>query len=112
MDYGERVALEAALEAAEMGTLALVETAAGDQYVVERVPGGWHLEGDVVVTSGDVAGGDPRGVHFLDLTGEYLSPEAAIRRARAALADGGLDGCTAALAEMDDLASVGWPEAA
>ena len=36
-----------------------------------RVPGGWHLPGDVVIASGDVADGRPESVEVLgDLFGE------------------------------------------
>ncbi len=58
-------ALEAALEAAPIDTLARVESAEGEVFLIHRVPGGWHLPGDLTVTSGDVADGRPSAVSLL-----------------------------------------------
>jgi hypothetical protein len=57
--------LEAALDAAPPGTLARVVTD-GQTYLLHRVNGGWHLPGDVVIASGDVADGRPSAVTLLD----------------------------------------------
>ncbi|MGZ8741672.1 MAG: hypothetical protein ACXWXO_01990 [Nocardioides sp.] len=58
-------ALEAALEAAPLDTVAQVTTVDGERLTVQRVPGGWYLEGDVVVASGDIADAGPRAVSLL-----------------------------------------------
>lgn len=47
----------ARLEAAPMGALAMVQVRGGELLPIERVPGGWYLDGDVVVASADVAEG-------------------------------------------------------
>lgn len=64
LDVSDAAALEAALEAAEPGALAHVTTGEGEDFVLQRVEGGWYLPGDVVVTSGDVADGRPTAVHL------------------------------------------------
>lgn len=65
LDPRDPAALEAALEALPEGTEVEVEVA-GEELVLVRVPGGWHLPGDVVVASGDVADGRPTRVEVLD----------------------------------------------
>lgn len=65
LDTSDPAALEEALEAAPLHTLARVVTAGGETFDVQRVPGGWYLPGDVVVASGDVAEGQPRAVSLL-----------------------------------------------
>ncbi|HEV8056003.1 MAG TPA: hypothetical protein VGP51_05910 [Nocardioidaceae bacterium] len=65
LDTTDPVALEAALEAAPLHTLARVESAEGEVFLIHRVPGGWHLPGDLTVTSGDVAEGRPTAVSML-----------------------------------------------
>jgi len=72
LDVTDPAALEAALDAAPLDTLARVETAGGETLTVVRVPGGWHLPGDLTVTSGDVAEGGPRAVSLL-LDQDYRS---------------------------------------
>ena len=126
-------ALEAALEAAAMGTIARVTLADGERLKIYRVQGGWHLPGDVVVASGDVADGRPRAVTLAEpggqapdlaeladaLRGEYLSPPEAIARARALFDAARAPGATeedrleaeAGTGELDDLDSVGVPGA-
>jgi hypothetical protein len=135
LDTTDPAALEAALDAAPLHTLARVVTSDGQVLHVHRVPGGWHLEGDLTVASGDIADGRPSAVSLLlgeDFRGdegwqiladpdvaawaqaqrsEYLSPETAIERARAAFARGDAEEAEASTRELDDLASVGWSEA-
>lgn len=65
LDTTDPAALEAALDAAPLHTLARVVTADGQVLTISRVPGGWHLEGDLAVSSGDVADGRPRAVSLL-----------------------------------------------
>lgn len=116
--------LEAALEALPQGAAARV-VAGGEEHVVHRVPGGWYLPGDVVVTSGDIAGGHPTLVEVVDPGGDdpdldalaeeeargRLTAEQAVARARAALAADDREEAEAAAAEMDDLDAVGVPGA-
>lgn len=65
LDVTDPTALEAALEAAPLDTLARVVTAGGERLTVRRVPGGWDLPGDLAVASADVAAGEPRAVALL-----------------------------------------------
>src|SRR3954447_11543030 len=65
IDTTDPAALEAALEAAPLGTPAHIEPADGEHLTVTRVPGGWYLPGDVAVASRDVADGRPRAVSLL-----------------------------------------------
>ena len=64
LDTTNPTTLEAALEAAPIDTLARVVNESGT-YLIHRVPGGWHLPGDLTVTSGDVADGRPSAVSML-----------------------------------------------
>jgi hypothetical protein len=59
LDTTDPIALEAALDAVSPGTVARVVTATGETLAMTRCPGGWYLDGDLVVTSGDVADGRP-----------------------------------------------------
>ncbi|GAA1920192.1 hypothetical protein [Nocardioides marmoribigeumensis] len=64
LDVSDPVALEAALEALPEGTW--VEVDAGVEVLrVVRVPGGWHLPGDLAVASADVVDGEPGSVVVL-----------------------------------------------
>jgi hypothetical protein len=65
LDVSDPTTLEAEMEAAPQGTPARVTTAAGETLAVTRSPGGWHLDGDLTVTSGDVAEARPRAVTLL-----------------------------------------------
>lgn len=65
LSVSDPAALETALEAAPLDTVARVTTADGESLTVHRVPGGWYLPGDVVVASGDIADGEPRAVSVL-----------------------------------------------
>lgn len=63
LDVTDPATLETALEAAPLGTLARVTIADGSETLsVRRVPDGWYLEGDLTVTSGDIADARPRAV--------------------------------------------------
>lgn len=110
---GDPAALEAELEALPEGCWIEVE-AGGETYLVLRVPGGWHLPGDLTVASGDVAEGRPSRVEVLGDDG-HLPPEQTIAEAREAFtrAKAAEDwGAAETLTrEMDDLDSVGWAEA-
>jgi hypothetical protein len=65
LDTTDPVALEAALDALPVGTVARVVTASGETLDVTRCPGGWYLDGDLAVTSGDVADGRPARVSVM-----------------------------------------------
>jgi hypothetical protein len=65
LDPTDLAALEAAMEAAAIGTNARVKTADGEVLQIRRVEGGWYLANDVTVTSGDVADGEPQAVSLL-----------------------------------------------
>jgi hypothetical protein len=92
LDCSDAAALTAALEAVPLGHWAEVVTGR-DRHLVQRVPGGWHLPGDLAVTSADVADGMPTHVAVLGDDGR-LPAEAVGPITR----------------EMDDLDSVGWSE--
>lgn len=109
LDATDPAALEAVLDALPEGTWIEVETE-GETFLVQRVPGGWVLPGDVVIASGDVADGRPERVEVLGDDGR-LPPEQAIAEARAVFERGDRDGCESALVEIDDLDAVGWAEA-
>ncbi len=64
LDTTDPAALEAALEAAPLHTLARVVNDSG-AFIIHRVPGGWYLPGDLTVTSGDVGDGRPTAVSML-----------------------------------------------
>ncbi|MGN6253363.1 MAG: hypothetical protein ACTHNS_16285 [Marmoricola sp.] len=103
--------LAAALDALPEGTWVEVGVA-GETHLIVRVPGGWHLPGDLAVASADVAEGRPERVEVLG-PDDHLPPEQAVARARDALARMADPSEADAVArEMDDLAAVGWPEAA
>jgi hypothetical protein len=68
LDFSDPVALEAALEAQPDGCWADV-TVEGERLLTVRVPGGWHLPGDLTVASSDVADGRPPRVEVLGTTG-------------------------------------------
>jgi hypothetical protein len=113
LDVTDPTRLEAALDAAPQGTLARVLTGEGEPLLARRVPGGWHLPGDVAVASADVAGGAPRAATLLlddgrPATAGYLAPAAAVYRAWSAMEEGDREGAEAMAAELDDLASAGW----
>ncbi len=65
LDTTDPAALEDALEAAPLYTLARVVVNETGTFIIHRAPGGWHLPGDVTVTSGDVADGRPSAVSML-----------------------------------------------
>ena len=50
LDVTDPARLEAALEAIEVGTPGYVTTSTGEEYLIHRVSGGWHLPGDLTVT--------------------------------------------------------------
>ncbi|WP_166136526.1 hypothetical protein [Nocardioides ochotonae] len=64
LDVGDPAALEAALDALPEGCWIEVTNEDG-RHLVVRVPGGWHLPGDVTVASGDVADGRPERVEVV-----------------------------------------------
>jgi len=64
IDVTDPGALEAALDAVPEGQWVEVDTA-GEAARLVRVFGGWYLPGDLVVASGDVAGGRPLRVEVL-----------------------------------------------
>ena len=64
LDTTDPTALEADLEATPLGTVARVRVS-GEVHVIRRVVGGWHLPGDLVIASGDVADGRPDAVEVL-----------------------------------------------
>lgn len=114
LDVGDPVALGAALDAVPEGCWVEVTADDGGLFLLVRVPGGWHLSGDVVVASADVAEGRPVRVEVLGDDG-HLPPEVAIAEARAAFdrarAEGDWEAAESLTREMDDLDSVGWAEA-
>lgn len=59
LDTTDPTALEAALEALPVGTVARVVIATGETLDITRCPGGWYLDGDLAVASADVAEGRP-----------------------------------------------------
>lgn len=65
LDTTDPATLEVALDAAPLHTLGRVVTADGQVMLIRRVPGGWHLEGDLTVSSGDVVDGEPVAVSLL-----------------------------------------------
>lgn len=70
LDVRDPAALEAALEALPLGEWVEVETV-GEVFRLVRMPGGWHLPGDLTVASGDVVDGHPARVVLLgNLFGE------------------------------------------
>lgn len=76
LDVVDIAALHAALEALPEGTWVAV-TVAGEDLRVVRVPGGWHMPGDLTVASSDVAEGCPDAVEVLgDMFGEDPYPVA------------------------------------
>jgi hypothetical protein len=62
IDTSNPATVEAALESAPIGTRARVTTADGETFDITRCPGGWSLEGDLPVTSGDIAEASPQAV--------------------------------------------------
>lgn len=113
LDCSDRAALVRDLEALPEGTWVHVVTD-GQRHLLRRVPGGWHLTGDMAVASEDVADGEPTHVEVLGLD-DHLPPEEAIAEARRGLdvarAVGDSEAVETLSREMDDLDSVGWPEA-
>lgn len=113
LDIRDPAALEAALEAQPEGTWAQV-TVEGERLFVVRVPGGWHLPGDLTVASADIVEGRPTRVDVLGDDGR-LPALAAIERSRAAFVRARVEQdweeAEALTAELDDLASVGWVRA-
>lgn len=59
LDVTDPTALEAALEAAPLHTVARVTTPAGETFDLTRTASGWYLPGDVVIASADVVEGRP-----------------------------------------------------
>ena len=117
-------ALEAALEAAPVGTVARVTTPDGVRLYPRRVPGGWYLPGDMAVASADVVAGQPRAVALLrddldawaeEAQGEYLPPVLEIEQATLvwlrAREAGNREAAENLTAGLDDLDSVGFAEA-
>jgi hypothetical protein len=113
LDPRDPVALEAALEAQTEGRWAEV-TVEGERLLIVRVSGGWHLPGDLAVSSGDIVDGRPTAVVILGGDGRLSAP-AAIGQARAAFAraraEQAWEGAAALTGELDDLDSSGWDEA-
>jgi hypothetical protein len=111
---GDPAVLGAALDALPEGTWVEVTTPEGDRHLVVRVPGGWHLPGDVTVASADVVEGRPSRVEILGDDG-HLPPEVAIVEARLAFDRARVaqdwDAAETLTREMEDLDSVGWSEA-
>lgn len=73
IDTTDPARLEAALEALPLGAAVLV-TAGGASHTIHRVPGGWWLDGDLTVASGDVADGRPAEVEVVDPFGDDPVP--------------------------------------
>lgn len=110
LDPRDPAALELALEAQPEGSWAEV-TVGGERLLIVRVPGGWHLPGDLAVASADVAAGRPAAVEMLGEDGRLPAP-AAIERARMSFARARVerdwDEAEALTSELDDLDAAGW----
>lgn len=73
-DITDPAALKTALDALPLDHWIDVTTN-GETFRLVRVPGGWHVPGDLVIASGDVADGRPVSVEVLgDLFGEDPVP--------------------------------------
>lgn len=70
---GDPAALEAALEALPEGVTIRVLDVDNGPWGVVRVPSGWHIVGDVTVTSGDIAEGGNVSIAVLD-EGDLAGP--------------------------------------
>lgn len=109
LDVSDPAALAASLEALPEGCWVEV-TAGGERHLVVRVPGGWHLPGDMAVASEDVADGRPSRVEVLGDDGHLPAGEA-VAAASAEFArardEQDWDAADVLTRELDDLASAG-----